>query len=129
MQRLLVFAAAVECLVGLALVTLPSFTVSVLLGIEPHEDGLMLARIAGVALFALGAACWGARADSGSAASSGTLNAITIYNAGAGLLLVAYVVAGMAGGMVTFSVGILHLAVAAAFAISRWNSGRAKRAN
>jgi hypothetical protein len=129
MQPLLVFAAAVECLVGIALVALPAFTVSVLLGIEPHEDGLMLARIAGVALFALGVACWGARAGSGDPASTGTLNAITIYNAGAGLLLVAYVAMGMAGGAITLLVGILHLTVAAAFAIARWNSRRAERAN
>ena len=122
MQRpLLTLAAVVECLTGVALVTLPALTVSVLLGVQPGEDGLMIGRIAGVALFALGVACWGARAQVGGAAVNGTLDAMTLYNAGAGALLVAYFVAGKAG-VIGLVVGILHLVLAAAFAISRRRS-------
>jgi hypothetical protein len=123
MQRLLLtLAAAMECPTGVALVTLPALTISVLLGIQPGEDALMIGRIAGVALLALGVVCWGARAHVGATAANGILNAMTLYNTGAGALLVAYFVAGESGGAFGLIVGILHLALAAAFAISRRRS-------
>jgi len=120
MQRtLLTLAAVVEGVTGIALVTLPLPTLSVLLGIRPGEDGSMVGRIAGVALFSLGVACWGARPQVGSAAVNATLNPMILYNAGAGSLLVAYFVAGKLGGAIGLVVGILHLAVAVAFAFAR----------
>jgi len=82
----------------------------------------MVGRIAGVALFSLGVACWGARAQAGTTAVCVTLDAMTLYNAGAGLLLAAYFVAGRLGGIVGLVVGILHLALAAAFAICRFRA-------
>jgi hypothetical protein len=126
MQRpLLTIAAVLECLAGAGLVFLPSLTISLLLGVEAHADGLMIARVAGVALAALGIACWWARADVGGAAVTGTLNAITLYNAGVGLLLVWFATSGTAGGLITLLVGVLHLGLAAAFAVARWQSSRA----
>jgi hypothetical protein len=126
MQRpLLTIAALLECLAGVGLIWLPGPTISLLLGVEPHNDGLMIARIGGVALFALGIACWGARADTGGAAVNGTLNAIGVYNAGAGLLLTIFAVTGKADGSVTLLAGVLHLGLAAGFAVSRWQSARA----
>jgi hypothetical protein len=123
MQRpLLTLAAAVECLTGVALVTLPGLTISLLLGIQPGEDGSMIGRIAGVALFALGVACWSARAHAPTTAANGTLDAMTLYNTGAGALLVAYFVAGKLGGRLGLLVGVLHLVLGAAFAIARWRA-------
>ena len=49
----------------------------------------------------------------------GTLRAITLYNAGAGLLLVLFAATGKAGGPVVWAVGVLHLGFAAAFGLSR----------
>jgi len=49
----------------------------------------------------------------------GTLRAITLYNAGAGLLLVLFAATGKAGGPMVWTVGVLHLGFAAAFGLSR----------
>ncbi len=117
-RQLLTIAAAAESLAGLALILAPEVTVVFLLGAEPNVAGARLGRVCGVALTALGIACQGARTDSGSAARSGTLKAITFYNAGAGLLLVLFAAIGKTGGFVLWSVGVFHLALAAAFTIS-----------
>ena len=86
--RLLTISGVLECLTGLAFLLSPGGTIAFLLGAEPGSVGLMIGRVAGVALLSLGIACWGARKDAGGAARMGTLRAITLYNAGAGLLLV-----------------------------------------
>ena len=117
-RQLLTIAAAAESLAGLALILAPEVTVAFLLGAKPNVAGVKLGRVCGVPLMALGIACWGARTDSGSAARSGTLKAITFYNAGAGLLLVLFAAIAKTGGIVLWSAGVLHLALAAAFAIS-----------
>ena len=119
-RQLLTIATLAECLAGVALMVTPDAGVTLLLGAEPGAVGSMVGRIAGVALLALGIACWGARADSGGAAQRGTLRAITIYNAGAGLLLIAFVATGKAYGVAVWIAGILHLALAAWFAASLW---------
>jgi hypothetical protein len=80
---------------------------------------MMIARIAGLALLALGVACWGAAADSPSPARSATLNAITIYNLGAGVLLVTFAALGKASGFIAWGAGLFHLALGAGFAASR----------
>jgi len=117
-RQLLTFAAAFESLTGLALILAPKATAVFILGAEPNVVGKMLRRVCGVALVALGIACWGARTDSESAVRSGTLKTITFYNAGVGLLLVLFAAIGKTGGIVLWSAGVLHLALAAAFAIS-----------
>jgi hypothetical protein len=119
-RQLLTIAALAECLAGVALMVTPGAGVTLLLGAEAGAVGSMVGRIAGVALLALGIACWGARADPGGAAQTGTLRAITIYNAGAGLLLIAFVATGKASGVAVWIAGMLHLALAAGFAASLW---------
>jgi hypothetical protein len=117
-RRLLTIATVAEGLAGLGLIVAPDPTVRLLLGAEPAVVASMIGRIAGVALLALGIACWGARADSGSAARAGTLRAITVYNAGSGLLLIAFGATGLAHGPAVWIVGLLHLALAAGFTAS-----------
>jgi hypothetical protein len=119
-RQLLTIATLAECLAGLALMVNPDAAVTLLLGAKPGAVELMIGRIAGVALLALGIACWGARADPGGAAQRGTLRAITIYNVGAGLLLIAFVATGKASGVAVWIAGMLHLALAAGFAASVW---------
>ncbi len=115
-RQLLTVAAVVEWLAGGALVLAPGATVGVLLGVELDRAGVMIGRVAGVALLALGTACWGARTDAGGAARLGTLTAITLYNAGTGLLLTIFAATGEAYGPIVWSAGVLHLGLAAAFA-------------
>jgi hypothetical protein len=100
---------------GPAFVLAPGATINLLLGAKPDRSGLMIGRLAGVALLALGIACWGARADQDSAARTGTLRAITLYNAGAGLLLVGLAATGRARGPVVWSAAVLHLGLAVGF--------------
>jgi hypothetical protein len=126
MQRqLLTIATVVECLAGLAFLLAPGATVALLLGVQPDRVGLMVARVAAVALVALGIACWGARMDPGGEARTGTLRAITFYNAGAGLLLVVFGATGMASGSLVWGAALLHLGLAAGFAASLRRSGDA----
>ena len=119
-RQLLTIATMAECLAGLALMVTPDAGVRLLLGVEPGAVGSMVGRIAGVALLALGIACWGARSDSGGGAHTGTLRAITTYNSGAGLLLLAFVATGKSTGVAVWIAGILHLALAAGFVASPW---------
>jgi hypothetical protein len=118
-RYLLMLAAVLEVLAGLAFIFAPGPTARVLVGAEPDGVALMIGRVAGVALLSLGIACWGASTDAGGAARTGTLNAITLYNAGAGLLLVAFAATGEAGGLVVWIGGILHLGLATAFVVAR----------
>src|SRR5262245_20733449 len=123
-RRLLTVAGVVEGLTGLPFFVSPRISTSLLLGAELDAVVLMIGRVSGVALLSLGIACWGARADSGGAARMGTLQAISLYNAGAGLLLVMFAATGGARGPVVWTVGVLHLGFAAAFAASYRHSAR-----
>jgi hypothetical protein len=78
----------------------------------------MIGRVTGVALAALGVSCWGATADTGGPARSGTLGAITLYNAGAGLCFVLFGATRKARGPVVWGAGVLHLGLAGALAVS-----------
>ena len=122
-RQLLTVAALVEWLAGLGLVLAPGAVVALLLGVAPDLGGLMIGRVAGVALLALGVACWGARADLGGAAWAGTLAAITVYNAGAGLLLLLFAVTGKASGVGVWGAGVLHLVLATGFAATLQRPG------
>ena len=87
----------------------------------------MIGRVTGVALAALAIACWGARADRGSVARSGTITAIMAYNAGAELFLVLFGATGKARGLVVWGAGVLHLLLAGAFAWCRLMPPRGER--
>jgi hypothetical protein len=62
MQRLLILAAVGETAMGLALLVYPSVVVRLLFGAEIAGVGMVMSRIAGIALIALGIACWPGRA-------------------------------------------------------------------
>jgi hypothetical protein len=57
MNRILTLAAIVEVLTGAALLAAPVFVVHLLLGGEISGVGLAAARVAGIAIIALGIAC------------------------------------------------------------------------
>lgn len=71
MQRLLLLAAASEAAMGLALLVYPPAVVRLLFGTEIIGAGIVMSRIAGIALLALGIACWPGRAMRGRAAAAG----------------------------------------------------------
>jgi len=74
MQKLLGLAAVLEAATGLALMIHPSLIGQLLFGDGLAGAGIALARVAGIALLALGVACWpGREAGSGSARSAGAM--------------------------------------------------------
>jgi hypothetical protein len=86
MKRALVCAAVGEAATGLALLIVPSLVVQLLFGAELTGIAVTVARVAGIALIALGVACW-----------PGTpLIGMLTYSAGVTLYL-AYL--GLAGGL------------------------------
>ena len=58
MKRVLVLAAAGEAATGVALLVVPSLVARFLLGEELNGVGIPVARVTGIALIALGVACW-----------------------------------------------------------------------
>jgi len=57
MRQVLTFAAVAEAVTGLALLIVPSLVGRLLLGAE-LTDAIPVARVAGIALIALGVCCW-----------------------------------------------------------------------
>lgn len=98
-KALLVVTAVVEAATGLALALSPSVVVSLLLGSPLDTDtGLLVGRLAGAALLALGLACWLARPVEQRRAAAGLIAPMLLYNAAAvGLLAYARIGVGLSG--------------------------------
>jgi hypothetical protein len=58
MKKALIFAAVAEVATGLALLIVPSLVARLLLGDELTGIAVPVGRVAGIALIALGIACW-----------------------------------------------------------------------
>jgi hypothetical protein len=58
MKRVLIFAAVAEVATGMALLIVPSLVGQLLLGDALVGVAIPVARVAGIALIALGIACW-----------------------------------------------------------------------
>lgn len=58
MKKVLIFTAVAEAATGLALLIVPSLVGQLLLGEELAGVAVSVARVAGIALIALGIACW-----------------------------------------------------------------------
>jgi hypothetical protein len=61
MNKVLTIAAVAELATGLALLIIPSLVGQLLLGAELNGVAIPAARVAGIALLALGIACWAGR--------------------------------------------------------------------
>jgi len=61
LKRLLTLAASAEAATGLALLVAPSLVGQLLLGAEGTGVAIPIARVLGIALIALGVACWPGR--------------------------------------------------------------------
>ena len=118
-RKLLTVVVVLETPTALALLLIPGVALRLLLGDWPDSSGLMAGRAAGVMLLSIVIACWGARSDAGGAARAATLGAITLYNAGVGVLFVLFALTGQATGLVIWAAGLVHLAVAIAFLAER----------
>jgi hypothetical protein len=103
--------ALVEISTGLGLIAVPAVVVRLLLGAEIAGAAIPLGRMAGVALFSLGVACWLASFDVQSCAARGVVTAMVIYNLGAVLVLGAAGLQSQPTGILLWPAVILHAAM------------------
>src|SRR5512137_932497 len=82
MKRVLVFAAVGEAATGAAMLIVPSLVGQLLLGVDLTGVATIVARVAGIALIALGVACWPGTPQVGMLTYSA---AVTLFLAYAGL--------------------------------------------
>jgi hypothetical protein len=113
MKTLYTATASIEAGAGLALGCFPSAAVALLFGSTLDSPAAVaLGRLTGVALLALGAACWLARGDAQSRAARGLIAAMVVYNLGAVAL---FTFAGMGlglHGIALWPAIVLHAAMA-----------------
>jgi hypothetical protein len=89
MKLLLMIAAVIEAVAGLALLLIPTVAVSALLGIPLDAPiGLVAGRIAGAALVGLAIACWQARNGERGSPATGVVEAMSFYNFAGAMVLV-----------------------------------------
>jgi hypothetical protein len=112
MNRLLKFTAIIEAATGLGLAAVPAAVVRLLLGAEISGASIPLGRVAGVALLALGVACWLARHDAQSCAARGLVSAMVLYNLGSVVILGAAGLQSQPVGIALWPAVILHAAMA-----------------
>ena len=87
MKRFLTLTAIIEAATGLGLIAVPTLVVRLLLGAEISGASIPLGRVAGVALLALGVACWFASYEVQNRAARGLAYAMMLYNVGIILIL------------------------------------------
>jgi len=83
MRRLLTLTAVIEAATGLILLAYPPLLIRLLLGTEINGVGVIISRIAGAALLAIGIACWVARRESSGIAQRALLIGVLTYNVAA----------------------------------------------
>jgi len=125
LRRTLAFAAVVEVGTGLVLMLDPAIVVRLLLGAEVSGEGTVLGRVFGIALLALGVACWPSRqrAESAWPAFRGML----IYNALIALYLAYLGTLGHVEGLLLWPGVALH-AVVALLLVWTWRDERRTKA-
>jgi hypothetical protein len=121
LKKILGFAAVVEVGTSLALMIDPAIVVTLLLGVDASGLGISLGRCFGIALLALGLACWPGRqrVESGSPA----FWAMWIYNVLIALYLAYLGTVGHLGGVLLWPGGALH-AVVALMLVWTWRDER-----
>ena len=103
MKRVLIFAAVGEAGTGLALLIVPSLVGTLLLGEELTGIAIPVARVAGIALIALGVACWPGPPRVG----------MLIYGAAVALYLAYLGFAGGLTGILLWPAVVLHVIMTA----------------
>jgi hypothetical protein len=117
---LLAIASAGELLTGLLLVACPSTLASWLLGAELIGAGAMVARVAGLALVALGFACWPR------AGSTGARVGMLFYSTAVAIYLAYLAITGAATGHLLWPAVAGHL-VLSALLVWLWTMDSRKR--
>ena len=104
-----------ETAAGLALLFVPNIVLVLLLGLtSAATETLLVGRVAGSALLAIGVACWLARNDARTPTQAGLLGGILIYNLAVTILL------GWAGAVLAMTGICLWPGVALHAALAAW---------
>ena len=109
--------AAGEAATGLVLTLFPQLVVQLLFGANAAGAGLAIARIGGMALLALGIACWPEAGASGGVARART--ALLVYSALATIYLGALAVDGELRGALLWPAVVVHVVVTVVLARAR----------
>ena len=111
---LLTVTALAEAGTGLVLLVAPAVVVALLFNIERTAPvTLLVARLAGAALVAIGIACWFGRNSTSPPASRGLLAAVFVYDVAAAALLAYGALALSLAGIALWPAVVLHGALAA----------------
>jgi hypothetical protein len=119
LRRILSFAAVVEVGTGLVLLIDPVIVVTLLLGAEVSGAGIPLGRCFGIALLALGVACWPSRQHPNR--GSPAFRAMLIYNVLIALYLAYLGTVGHLRGVLLWPAVTLH-AVVALLLLQMWRA-------
>jgi hypothetical protein len=109
-RKLLTFAAIVEIGTGLALLLDPALVVRLLAGGNETGEGMPLAHFPGIALLALGLACW--PSDQSAAGGSPAYRGMLTYNVLVALFLAHLFMVEHIGGILLWPGVALHAVVA-----------------
>jgi hypothetical protein len=112
-KNFLTVTAVIEVGTGLGMVALPALVAELLLGASLTTSlESVMARVGGVALLALGVACWLARNNGQSPAARGLAGGMLLYDIGAVAVLL-YAALGMGlSGILLWPAALLHVALA-----------------
>ena len=110
LKKILAFASIVEVATGLALLIDPRMVVALLVGPNAPVEEIPMGRLPGIAILALGLACWPSRQHTES--SSPPLRAMLVYNVLIALFLVYLFKVGHLGGLLLWPGVVLHAVVA-----------------
>ena len=125
MKLLLILAAVIEAVAGLALLLIPAVAVSALLGAPlDTATGLVAGRIAGAALVALAIACWQARNGERGSPAMGVVEAMSFYNFAAAIVLVYAGTRLDLRSALLWPAIVLHLALGASCVTTLWFARR-----
>jgi hypothetical protein len=111
-KKVLILAALAEGMTGLALLLDPSFVGRLLFGEDLTGIGILAGRVTGIALIALGVACWPGPPMAG----------MLIYSAAVSLYFVYIGYAGGMTGILLWPVAVLHLVLTALLVFARGTS-------
>jgi hypothetical protein len=124
-SKILAFAACLEIGTGLLLTIAPSIVVKLLLGTGPLGAAAPLGRVAGIALLALGVACWPNPRPAETSESA--FRAMLTYNLLIAVYLACLGTTGQAHGWLVWPAVVLHFVVAALLHKARREEHRASR--
>jgi hypothetical protein len=121
LRKILAFAALVEGATGVALLIAPAVVIALLLDVGDPGLGTTIARFLGIALLALGLACWPGGRPAGH--DSKTFQAMLVYNLLVALFLAYVGTVGRLGGLLLWPCVMLHATVALLL-VWTWRSER-----